>query len=81
MNPTYWTLSLPLMVELVIFKVQEGYCGYVRGMVYICAWGDSVEDVTNELLATLEIYEFIRMELALSELLNELEISRPNESD
>jgi hypothetical protein len=69
------------MVELVIFKVSDGFCGYVRDMVYICAFGDTVEDVTMELLATLEIYEFIQMELALTQLLNELEISRPNESD
>lgn len=69
------------MVELVIFKVQDGYCGYVRGMTYICAWGDTVEDVTFELVETLEIYEFIQMELAITQLLNECEISRPNESD
>lgn len=69
------------MVELVIFKVKDGYCGYVRNMVYICAWGDSVDDVAMDLLETLEIYEFIQMELAITQLLNELEISRPNESD
>lgn len=57
------------------------YCGYVRGRVYLCAFGETVEDVTEELLHNIEMYEFIQMELAIAELLNELQISRPNESD
>lgn len=69
------------MVELVIFRVNDMYCGYVRGRVYLCAFGETVEDVTEELLHNIEMYEFIQMELAIAELLNELQISRPNESD
>lgn len=69
------------MVELVIFRVKDMYCGYVRGRVYLCAFGETVEDVTEELLHNIEMYEFIQMELAIAELLNELQISRPNESD
>lgn len=69
------------MVELVIFRVNDIYCGYVRGKVYLCAFGETVEDVAEELLHNIEMYEFIQMELAISELLNELQISRPNEPD
>lgn len=69
------------MVELVIFRVNDIYCGYVRGKVYLCAFGETVEDVTDELLHNIEMYEFIQMELAIAELLNELQISRPNEPD
>ena len=69
------------MVELVIFKVKDFYCGYVRDKVYICAFGESVEEVTDELIHNIEMYEFIQMELALAELLNELNITRSNEPD
>lgn len=69
------------MVELVIFRVKDFYCGYVRGRTYLCAFGETVEDVTDELLHHIEMYEYIQMELALSELLNELNISRPDEPD
>lgn len=69
------------MVELVIFRVKDFYCGYVRGRVYLCAFGETVEDVAEELLHNIEVYEFIQMELALNDLLNELQISRPNEPD
>ena len=69
------------MVELVIFRVNDIYCGYVRGKVYLCAFGETVEDVAEELLHNIEMYEFIQMELAIAELLNELQISRPNEPD
>lgn len=69
------------MVELVIFKVQDFYCGYVKNKVSICAFGETVDDVTEELIHQIEVYEFIQMELALYELLHELNITRPNETD
>lgn len=69
------------MVEIVIFKVRNLYVGYVRGMVQICACGDSVDDVTEQLLNTIDLYDYIQMEIALSEMLNELEIKRSDESD
>lgn len=69
------------MVELVIFRVNDFYCGYVREKMHICAWGESVEEVTDELIHNIEVYEFVQMELALIDLLNELNITRPNEPD
>jgi hypothetical protein len=69
------------MVEIVIFKVKDFYCGYVRGRVYLCAFGETAEEVAQEIINNIEVYEFIQMELALTELLNELNISRPYESD
>jgi hypothetical protein len=69
------------MVELVIFKVKDFYCGYVRDKVHMCAWGESIEEVTEELINIIEVYEYIQMELTLNNLLNELNITRPNEPD
>ena len=69
------------MVEIVIFRVRDLYVGYVRGMVQICACGDSVDDVSEQLLHTIDLYDYIQMEIAVSEILNELDIKRSDESD
>lgn len=69
------------MVEIVIFRVRDLYVGYVRGMIQICACGDSVDDVTEQLLHTIDLYDYIQMEIMISEMLNELEIKRSDESD
>jgi hypothetical protein len=81
MNPIYYLLPLPLMVEIVIFRVRNLYIGYVRGMVQICACGESVDDVTDQLLNTIDLYDYIQMEITLTEILNEFNIKRSDEND